>query len=211
MRKKLPFLLVILSLIFIAVCCTNEQVENENSLEDYLNKDSQIIEEMKKQPIGATGPSLVYAHKQYAVILNFNGILIYDFDKENIIHTIDNMSLELNKMQGSDYTVVKSNDEEIALGNVSTIENTAYVYNIPKNKLRTTNAEGIKDFKEAEQMNNQELLNRILDGNAGNAVYNEAGNIVLLTYRYEDGTDSWVVSILEKDTLEQIQQANVFN
>lgn len=76
MRKKLPFLLVILSLIFIAVGCTNEQVESENSLENYLNKDSQIIEEMKKQPIGATGPSLVYAHKQYAVILNFNGILM---------------------------------------------------------------------------------------------------------------------------------------
>lgn len=121
------------------------------------------------------------------------------------------MSLELNKMQGSDYTIVKSNDEEIALGNASTIENTAYVYNIPKDQLRATNAEGIKDFKEAEQVNDQELLFSILEGNAGNAVYNEEGNIVLLTYRYEDGTDSWVLSILEKDTLEQIQQANVFN
>ncbi|MDD2246571.1 MAG: hypothetical protein PHI70_04110 [Proteiniphilum sp.] len=214
MRKKLVFLLVLVSVFCTTIGCTNKQADKENlnelNLKIYLNKDDQIIEAIKKQPIGARGPKLIYAYKQYAVILNFNGILIYDFDKENIIHTIDNMSLGVNKMQGSDYTIAKSNNEEIALGNTSAIENSAYVYNMQKNELQASNAKGIEEFKEIKHVDKEELPSTILNGNAENAVYNEEGNIVLLTYRYEDGTDSWILSILEKDSLELIKQVNVF-
>ncbi|MGI5920757.1 MAG: hypothetical protein ACOX6I_03390 [Syntrophomonadaceae bacterium] len=213
MRKKLAFLIALVSVFLIATAgCTNEQTDKENlnelNLERYLNKDDQIIEAIKKQPIGATGPKLIYAYKQYAVILNFNGILIYDFDKENIIHTIDNMSLGLNKMQGSDYTIAKSNNEKIALGNISAIENSAYVYNIEKNEL--SNAKGTEEFKEIKHVDKEELPGTIINDNDGNAVYNEEGNVVLLTYRYEDGTDSWILHILEKDSLDIIKQVNVF-
>lgn len=164
----------------------------------------------KNQPIGATGPRLVYAYDQYAVILNFNGILIYDFDQQAILHTIDNLSLGLNKMQGSDYTSVKSNRNELAFGNESDIDHSAYVYHLQKNELHKANKKELEEFKEVKEVD-QELLNSILtDGHTGNAVYNEDGNIVLLTYRYEDGADGWALSILEKDRLKPIQQVKVF-
>ncbi|ADY55716.1 hypothetical protein Sgly_1413 [Syntrophobotulus glycolicus DSM 8271] len=211
MRKKTAFLLVLVFALFLLVSCANEQTAGKNSeLENFLNQDDQVIEKIKNQPIGATGPRLVYAYDQYAVILNFNGILIYDFDQQAILHTIDNLSLGLNKMQGSDYTSVKSNRNELAFGNESDIDHSAYVYHLQKNELHKANKKELEEFKEVKEVD-QELLNSILtDGHTGNAVYNEDGNIVLLTYRYEDGADGWALSILEKDRLKPIQQVKVF-
>lgn len=112
--------------------------------------------------------------------------------------------------QGSYYTIIKSNNEVFALGNAGAIESSAYVYNMQKNELHASNAQGIEEFKTVKEVDNKELLSAILNDNAGNAVYDDSGNIVLLTYRYEDGTDSWILSILEKESLKGIKQANIF-
>lgn len=102
------------------------EFERDETLNKYLENDNQIIGDIKSNPIGSTGPQLSYVNDKYAVILSYNGILIYDLGERKIINTIDNKALGLDKIQGDDRIVIRGYEDYVALWN-NLEENFAYV------------------------------------------------------------------------------------
>lgn len=70
----------------------------DKELEKYVDTD-RVLKTMKSVPFGAAGSQIVYANEKYAVIKNYNGIVIYSLADENFCGGIDSRALGMNKMQ----------------------------------------------------------------------------------------------------------------
>lgn len=131
--------------LFVLTGCTNLNKDNlevvqkefefiaDESLSQFIDKHS-VYSTILEEPFGATGPVLAYSNEKTAVILNFNGILVYDLKTGDLLQGIDNQGLGANQVQGSTVTEIKGNEDYLFITNNDN-SNKGYVYSIHEEKL----------------------------------------------------------------------------
>lgn len=187
MKKKFMIVFVLLVGILMTACSKDgakdfEFVRDESL--DVYTKDNYIIENIKKNIFGATGPQIAYLNDDYAVISHHAVMFIYDFNSESIKNTIDTKSMGLNAIQGDPHTNVLGYENYIAIYN-DDAEDT-YIYSIDDNALMKISSELMpENFKPNENAHSH------------------------ITYGYDKYNDSHTDTYLYKDKLYILR--NLFN
>ncbi|MDO4300610.1 MAG: hypothetical protein Q4D26_04360 [Clostridia bacterium] len=211
--KKILIPLIIIVIIFTAnnfyrkINLINKEENSlyefnpDPKLDQYLDKDK-VIKTIKSNPIGAAGPKLVYANDKYAVVLNYNGILIYSLLNNEVIGGIDNVSLGMNKIQGDDYTLIDGNDKFIFIHNFSE-KNNGYIYSLKTNEM--AKAENINElcFYNTNKVSDENLAkisSNYINDNKDFSVYQTKNEIVVLEYDYQS-FDSWKILTISNKQL----------
>ena len=158
----------------------------DKELEKYVDTDS-VLKTMKSEPFGATGPQIAYANEKYAVIKNYNGMVIYSLTDEKFCGGIDSRALGMNKMQGDEITLVKAYGEYIFIYN-SGDETRGYIYSVKSNKIMKAENIDSTAFNE-----NQPYAIATISDNSGSVGVNEChiggDNIVKLVYGFDNSLD----------------------
>ena len=187
MKRKFLIVFVLLTGILMTACgnggAKDFEFVRDESL-DVFTKDNYIIENIKKNIIGATGPQIAYLNDDYAVISHHAGMFIYDFNSESIKNTIDTKSMGLNAIQGDPHTNILGYENFIAIFN-DDAEDT-YIYSIDDNALMKISSDSMpENFKPNENAHSY------------------------ITYGYDKYNDSHTDTYLYKDKLYVLR--NLFN
>lgn len=187
MKKTFLIVFVLLVGILMTACSKDgakdfEFVRDESL--DVYTKDNYIIENIKKNIFGATGPQIAYLNDDYAVISHHAGMFIYDLNSESVKNTIDTKSMGLNTIQGDPHTNIVGYENFIAIFN-DNAEDT-YIYSIDDNALmKISSALMPENFKPNENAHSH------------------------ITYGYNKYNDSHTDTYLYKDKLYILR--NLFN
>lgn len=205
MKKML--ILLLLFIILIIPGCNNDffkeadktfNFKKDKNLDKYLNKDKEIIDELKNNPYGATGPKIAYANERYVLILNYNGILIYDFNLDKIVNAIDNLSLGMNKIQGSEITRVNGFDKYVI------------IYNIEEDELGELIDKSIINFEIDNYDEYSQDIQKIKEkyDNTHTSVYPIEDGYIMLIDCIKDR--NWTLNLLDSETFNIKKQYNLF-
>ncbi len=221
MKKML--ILLLLFIILIIPGCNNDffkeadktfNFKKDKNLDKYLNKDKEIIDELKNNPYGATGPKIAYANERYVLILNYNGILIYDFKLDKIVNAIDNLSLGMNKIQGSEITRVNGFDKYVIIYNEElgklNDNDKVYIYNIEEDELGELIDKSIINFEIDNYDEYSQDIQKIKEkyDNTHTSVYPIEDGYIMLIGCIKDR--NWTLNLLDSETFNIKKQYNLF-
>ena len=118
-----------------------EQNEKEAKREEELEEKRSMLlslseEEVANAAYGAVFPKIVYASDKRAVLYDYWGLLVYDFEERQIEQMLDLKALDLNHMQGENVTHVEvsSDGGKILLYNEQDTKE-RFIYDIEEKKL----------------------------------------------------------------------------
>jgi len=178
----------------------NSIVLDNLDFNQYLDK-NKVYKNIIESPFGTDGPQIVYASDKYAVIFDYSGTLIYDFENNIICGGIDNKVLGMSATQGDNAVFFKCNDEFVfmynsGMGQMSEQrKKSGYLYSIAENKLSyvndmdlesiNTNSQNIEKFINNDgYMKVYKKLFENKNKNSGYSAYPRDNDIVIFEYYF---------------------------
>lgn len=181
----------------------------DESLSQYLDKEK-VYDIIKANPIGSDNPEIVYASDKYAVIFNYNGTLIYDFESNKICGAIDNTAINMTATQGDNVTNFYCNDEYVFMCKNSEQTDSGnakgYLYSIKENKMCYIEKMELSYFNSDNGSIQRCLEDNPLDavqvkynkeGNRGFSVYPRNDDIVVFEYGYNPNSEFKLYTLSE--------------
>lgn len=143
--------------------CTNKyekEIENtfykfeqDASLSKFINP--KILNDVVESNIGAVPPKLAFANDNYAGILNYNGLLIYNVNDKKLSSAIDIKGLGFDQIQGDEAIDISSNNEYLILSKVE--EKEGYIYSFEEKNLSKIDDISKIRTEKAENLNPDEI------------------------------------------------------
>ncbi|MDU5807457.1 MAG: hypothetical protein E6Z55_08315 [Peptoniphilus harei] len=163
-KRKLVFILLIFVITIVSItACTNKpekEIENDSykfeqdsSLSKFINPN--IQKEVLESDIGVVAPKLAFASDNYAGILNYNGLLIYNINDKKLSSAIDIKGLGFDQIQGDKAIDISSNNEYLILSKFG--EKKGYIYSFEDKYLSKTDDISKIESKRAEYPNFDEI------------------------------------------------------
>lgn len=205
LKNKKKVLVLILSIFLISItACVNQskndekdnsyEFEQDLSLSKFINLS--IQKDVFESNIGAVPPKLAFANDEYVGILNYNGLLIYSINDENLSSAIDIKGLGFDKMQGDGATDISSNNEYLVLNKVG--KNKGYVYSFKDNYLSKIDDISKIKFLKAEYLDldeSKQLKSKIKENSEDSEVIKTENGYVVLILDYDNLKDSYLIKV----------------
>lgn len=205
LKNKKKVLVLILSIFLISItACVNQskndekdnsyEFEQDLSLSKFINPS--IQKDVFESNIGAVPPKLAFANDGYVGILNYNGLLIYSINDENLSSAIDIKGLGFDKIQGDGATDISSNNEYLVLSKVG--ENKGYVYSFKDNYLSKVDDISKIKFLKAEYLDldeSKQLKSKIKENSEDFEVIKTENGYVVLILDYDNLKDSYLIKV----------------
>lgn len=163
-KRKLVFILLVfvIAIVYITACTNKPEKEIENdsykfeqdsSLSKFINPN--IQKDVLESDIGVFAPKLAFANDNYAGILNYNGLLIYNVNDKKLSSAIDNKGLGFDQIQGDKAIDISSNNEYLILSKFG--EKEGYIYSFEDKYLSKIDDISKIESKRAEYPNFDEI------------------------------------------------------
>lgn len=163
-KKKLVFILLIFVISIVSVtACTNEsekeignnsyKFEQDSSLSKFINPN--IQKDVLESDIGSVPPKLVFVNDNYAGILNYNGLLIYNVNDKKLSSAIDIKGLGFDQIQGDKAIEISSNNKYLILSKFR--EKKGYIYSFEDKYLSKIDDISKIESNKAEYLDSNEI------------------------------------------------------
>lgn len=163
-KRKLVFILLVfvIAIVYITACTNKPEKEIENdsykfeqdsSLSKFINPN--IQKDVLESDIGVFAPKLAFANDNYAGILNYNELLIYNVNDKKLSSAIDNKGLGFDQIQGDKAIDISSNNEYLILSKFG--EKEGYIYSFEDKYLSKIDDISKIESKRAEYPNFDEI------------------------------------------------------
>lgn len=203
-RKSLAKILVLVLLVTTFTGCSKA----DTGLDD---EEVEIYNRIKEHDYGAAGPRLLYGTDDYALILDFEGLIVYDMAKKDIGHLVDVKKEGFNKLQGADITEALGGGEDIVLRNSEDTSN----YMELKPKTGETSLVDDIDMDKYKEANYHQLTEEELDSIKASLLeeyeaIETGGSIVVLTSDYKGRDKDWKLISFKEGSPEDFEVMDIF-
>ena len=87
--------------MLILVACQGTKTSNSNDSNEKNVADSKLLEKLSTSKLGASNPQLLFADDSTAIIYNYSGLIVFNYEEKQIIRALDFNEMNI-QVQGDD-------------------------------------------------------------------------------------------------------------
>lgn len=183
---------------------------DKNNL-DMSSVEIEMFQNIKNAEFSATSPKLLYATEVYAVILDTEGLIIYDINEDRVNHVIDVRIKGFNNLQGSVITESIGNNNNVILKNLGDMTNYLEI-NMKSGDNEIVSEIDIDKYKVPEIYHLSDDETEKIKGDILNEIESikVCEEIIAFTSDYKAQDKDWKLIVFNKDNLSKRKVLKIF-